>query len=509
VVNSQEVQVPGSLGQLVVSGARNATSIGAYAIEQVPGLATFAALRTIDELSQWLGKEPECAKARYRDETPEAKRLALNSLLTDTYIPTNRIAEFVQTLGGTMFSALNVRDFSNPRYASFFYQQEDLLMGKNRIKPMPGAPFTSQVFGVIGSSGSGKSMLCDRLYHLLGSAQRLRCSPPLPDFLATIPVLKLEWKNSRPEFLRHIRYVLRAEVANANASDRLLREIESDIHGANAVKSWLIQFNIGVILIDGCNNASLTTGTPEVLDTIAEVSKWTGIPVVIFGTPLFMHRLANGSMPGPYLTSGPKLDLDDFSPPLKGGKLDINGGWYSTVSEVWRMSAMSLTEMHKDFPLWAYEHSPVLQHMVYGVWDFMRHSIAFTQSGETFEFGEESEQTAQDAEPRRKPLRHPESLEASNLKAGRVKKTMAHSSKMSKRLREIAYQIGTTGHVQSEDDFRRYPDNMPSEIVCNPAYESWVGTGLTSGIRPSPRSVGIIRSPKPKASAIGQVEPTP
>nr|WP_245202275.1 ATP-binding protein [Herbaspirillum sp. 1130] len=368
---------------------------------------------------------------------------------------------------------------------------------------MPEAPFASQVFSVIGSSGSGKSLLCDRLHHLLGSAQRLRCSPPLPDFLAIIPVLKLEWKNSRLEFLRHIRYVLRAEIATANASDRLLREIESDINGANTVKSWFIQFNIGVILIDGCNNASLTPGTPEVLDTIAEVSKWTGIPVVIFGTPLFMHRLANGSMPGPYLTSGPKLDLDDFSPPLKSGELDINGSWYSTVSEIWRMSAMSQTEMHKSFPLWAYEHSPVLQHMVYGVWDFMRHSIAFTQSGETFEFGEESEKTAQNAEPHRELLRHPESLEASNLKAERVKKMMGHTSKLSKRLRQIAYQVGTTGHVQSEDDFRRYPDYMPSAIVCNPAYESWVGTGLTSGIRPSPRSVGIIRSPKPKTSASG------
>lgn len=501
MIDSREIQVAGNVGKLVVNGARNLTSVGAYAIEQVPGLATFAALRTINELSQWLGKEPECAKARYRKETPEAKRLVLNSLLRDIYIPTNRIAEFVQTLGGAMFSALNLRDFSNPRYASFFYQQEELLMGKNRIRPMPAAPFSSQVFSVIGSSGSGKSLLCDRLYELLGSAQRLRCAAPLPDFLVTIPVLKLEWKNSRPEFLRHVRYVLRAEVANANTSDRILREIESDIHGVNALKSWFIQFNIGVILIDGCSNASLTAGTPEVLDTIAEVCKWTGIPVVIFGTPIFMQRLANGSAPGPYLTSGPKLDLDDFSSPVKAGVLDINGSWYSAVSEVWRMSAMSDTKMHDDFPVWAYEHSPVFQHMVYGVWDFMRHSIAFTQSDETFGRSEESEQPQQDAEPRQRLPRHPESLKASNLKESRVKKMMKHSSQLSKRLRQVAYQVGTTGHVQSEHDFRMYPDNMPSYIVSNPVYESWVGTGVTRGIRPSPGSIGIIRSPRQTPSA--------
>lgn len=211
-------------------------------------------------------------------------KLSALTQFSSAYFPSSANAWLAQKVIAMVRASLSLRDPSQPRYSKFIHGQRDVMAG-GELKAMPAFLHSLQGAGVLlaGPTGTGKTAFIQRLRACIGEEHTLvRLGGAAPAEMRFLPVLYVRWPDCGTllGLLGNMRNALISELGSADTDVRALSYFFGK-RGQNIAIATCIFLNLGLFVIDGASIRSLRGEYREILNFVATLQEFSGIPTIV------------------------------------------------------------------------------------------------------------------------------------------------------------------------------------------------------------------------------------
>jgi len=262
------------------------------------------------------------------------------------YAPTEDLTTFSERFFARYRRALSARNFDDEEYRAFFFGARDVMKGA-RLRPLPASMSSLKGTGIMlsGPSLMGRSALLQRYREILKKPFRVYGEGPEPAMMWVVPGLNISYPacGTLKGLLVDLRHAIVAAVGRADTPVDILPEFRGD-DAMNAAISACILLNVGVLVLDGASFASLEGQPLQILQFLVKFQQYSGIPVVLSGTPAFMHIVGLAGSKSSNLFSGPSHHFDPFPPPVvdeDSGRAQGHSVWTKLNLWLWSLGLFS------------------------------------------------------------------------------------------------------------------------------------------------------------------------
>lgn len=203
---------------------------------------------------------------------------------SSAYFSSSANVWFAQKIIAMVRASLSLRDPSQPRYSKFIHGQRDVMAG-GALKAMPSFLHSLQGAGLLlaGPAGTGKTAFIQRLRACIGEEHTLiRLGGSAPAEMRFLPMLYVRWPDcgTLAGLLGNIRNALISELGSAETDARAFSNFFGK-HGQNIAIATCIFLNLGLFVIDGGGIRSLRGEYREILNFVATLQEFSGIPTIV------------------------------------------------------------------------------------------------------------------------------------------------------------------------------------------------------------------------------------